>query len=159
MEKIDTNVAKYIELVYSERSELNHVDDLEERKKTACQKAKLNYEDPKTQEIIHLKNDKTNIAIFDYLRLHAPNDYILLIANQQLFWEQMQKMMQPLKGTDDDSCLKEVNLKNTISEKSEDLLQRIEHLKVKIFKEEAIQRLASDKIRTLRHEERLKKQA
>ena len=53
--KLTKNVQTYIELVYSEKSELNHIADLEERKKTACEKAKLDYEDAKTQDIIHMK--------------------------------------------------------------------------------------------------------
>lgn len=156
--KLAKNVQQYIDLVYSEKSPLNHIGDLEERKKTAAAKANLDYNDPKTKEILHLQNEDVNIAIFEHLRRKASNKYILLLANQQLYWEQMQKLMQPLKGTDDDSSLKEVNLKNTISEKSEQLLERIEKLYLQIFKDQAIIDVASEKIRMKRPEERLKVQ-
>lgn len=156
--KLAKNVQQYIELVYSEKSDLNHIADLEERKKVACDKVKLDYSAEKTKEIIHLKNEDVNTAIFEYLRKKGSNKYILLLANQQLYWEQMQKLMEPLKGTDDDSSLKEVNLKNTISEKSEHLLERIEKLYLQIFKEQAVIEIASGRIRAQRPEERLKMQ-
>ena len=155
-------ITRYIELVYSEKSELNKIQDLEERKKTACHKAGLKYDDPKVKDIINLKNKDVNVEIFDHLRSHNSNKYILLICNQHLFWEQMQQLMEPLKpvqGGDTESYLKEQNLKNTISEKAEELLDRINNLRADIFKDAETSKMADNIIKFQRPEDRLKKKA
>jgi hypothetical protein len=156
--KLGKNIEQYIHLVYSDKSELNRIQDLEERKKVACEKAKLKYDD--NLDMIHMKDDKVNEAIFDFLRKQTPNKFILLISNQHLFWEMQQKLMKPLKADDDDeeSCLKEVNLKNTISEKSDSLLERIEKLYKDVFRDTESVSMAVTKVRALTPEAVLKKQ-
>lgn len=158
--KIAKNISQYIELMYSEKSELNQIQDLEERKKTACAKAKLNYDDSAIQEMIHLKNKDVNEQIFNFTKQNNSNKYILLISNQHLFWEQMQQLMEPLKVAkdEDDNLLKDINLKNTISEKSESLLQRIDNLYKEIYKDIDVIEMAGEKIRLMRPEMRLKQQ-
>lgn len=78
----------------------------------------------------------------------------------------MQMLMEPLKKVteegktemvDDEAMLKRINLKNTISEKSEALLESINQLRAKVFIGEAEQEMADKKIRIMRPEDRLKK--
>lgn len=166
--KIQKNIDQYIALVYSEKSEFNQIPDLEERKKKACQKAKLDYQAEHIQRIIHLRDEKVNELIFNFCRNQFPNEFILLISKEHLFWEQMQLLMEPLKkvteeGTtlevDDEAMLKRINLKNTISEKSDKLLESIMELRKKLFTGEEEQHMAQEKIRIMRPEERLKKKS
>ncbi len=155
--KLGKSIEQYIQLIYSQDSPLNKVQDLEERKKLACEKAKLPYDDPKTKEIIHLKNPNVNEAIFSHLRLSNPNKFILLIANQHLFWEQMQKLMEPIKA--DEDMLKETNLKNTISKNAEELLERIDKLSLDVFKDVETVTMGTTKVRMMTPELRLKEKA
>lgn len=166
MDKISKNISQYIELVYSEKSELNSIQDLEERKKTACEKAKLDYADPDIQRMLHIKDKQVNDKIFAFCERQCPNEFYLLISKQHLFWEQQQILMEPLKKVledgktqevDDEQMLKRINLKNTISEKSETLLESINLLRSKIFTGEQEHKMAEEKIRALSLEQRLQK--
>jgi len=158
--KISKNIDQYIELVYSEKSELNNVQDLQERKKQACAKAKLNFNDEAVQLIVTMKDENVRSKIFDYLVSQNSNDFILLVSDQHLFWQLQQRLMEPLaKTTNTDDDLKDLELKTKISEKSEDLLDRIKTRYRDLFKGEAEQEVAKFKIRLMRPEERLKKKA
>jgi hypothetical protein len=156
--KISKNIEQYIELVYSEKSELNTVQDLQERKKQACAKAKLNFNDEAVQLIVTMKDEKVRAKIFDYLVSQNSNDFILLVSDQHLFWQMQQRLMEPLaQTTNTDSDLKDLDLKTKISEKSESLLERIKMRYRSIFKGESEQEIGAQKIRLMRPEERLKK--
>lgn len=151
------NLKTYIRLMYSKDSELNSIPVLDDRKRKACELAGMDWD--KSQDIVHLKNEKTNEAIFDYLKTETPNDYIKLIADQQLFWEMQKIQMTPVdtKDTDDDKVLKNIQLKNTLSGNSETLLDRINRGYEKIFGAPEEVDMAKKVVRMMRPEERLKK--
>jgi hypothetical protein len=156
--KLQKNVEQYIQLVYSEKSELNQVQDLEDRKKQACQKAKLNYDLPEVQDIIHLRNEAVNEKVFEHLRTQNRNDYILLVSDQHLFWEMQQRQIEPLDrpvNNDKDTVLKDLDLKTKLSEKSDQLLVRIKSRYKDVFGENEEVEMASKKIRLMRPEDRL----
>lgn len=153
--KLSKNIQSYIELVYSEKSELNIIQDLEERKRTACQKAKLDPSSEAMQSVIRMQDKTVNDQIFEYLRQNNSNEFILLISDQHLFWELMQRNAKPMaEGIDAE--LKDLDLKTKISEKAEQLLERIVLRRKKIFKGEEEDKMAEDKIRILSPEQRLK---
>lgn len=158
---MNDKIKAYIRLMYSKDSELNAISLLEERKKKACEKSGLEYD--KSQHIIHLQDEPTNKAIFEFLNSENPNEFIKLMADQQLFWEMQQIQMEPLdRGTgktkiDDETALKNMNLKTTISAKSEELLQRIKKMYDHIYKGDAEKDMAAEVIRMKRPEERIKK--
>lgn len=157
----DKKTLKYISLLYSKDSELNKISSLDERKKEACKKAGLDY--AKSQDIINLKDKKINREIFDFLSSENPNEYVMLISDQQLFWEMQHIKMEPLdRGTgsnllDDESILKSINLKNTVSAKSEELLERINRTYEKIYNHKDEIEMAKQQLRLMRPEERVKK--
>jgi hypothetical protein len=156
--KISKNIDQYIELVYSEKSDLNKIIDLQERKKQACAKAKLNFNDEAIQLIVNMKDEKVNIRIFEYLTTQNSNEFILLLSDQHLFLQMQQRLMEPLAQTaNTDSDLKDLDLKTKISEKSESLLDRMTSRYLKIFKGSAEQDFATQKVRLMRPEERIKK--
>lgn len=158
---MNDKIKQYIKLMYSKDSELNSIPLLEDRKRRACELSGLEWE--KSQDIVHLKNDKTNEAIFAFLNSENPNEYVKLVADQQLFWEMQQIQMEPLdRGTgknaiDDETILKNMNLKTTMSLKSEEVLERINKLMAKVYRTDEEQEMASKIIRMKRPEERIKK--
>ncbi len=166
--KLLKNIQQYIELVYSEKSQLNIIENLEERKKKACEKAKLDYLSESVQKVIHIKDKEVNALIFDYCRTTCSNEFYLFMADQHLFWEQMQLLMEPLKKItedgkteeiDEEAMMKRTNLKDTISKNCEKLLERINARRISIFKGLAESDMAADKIRVMRPEERLRKKS
>jgi hypothetical protein len=164
--KLQKNIQQYIQLVYSEKSELNIIENLEERKKKACEKAKLDYASEAVQKIIHIKDKEANTLIFEHCRTTCSNEFYLYMADQHLFWEQTQILMEPLKKItedgkteeiDEEAMMKRTNLKDTISRNCEKLLERLNTRRLSIFKGEAESKMAAEKIRSLRPEQRLKK--
>lgn len=153
------SIDKYIELVYSEDSPLNAMEDIVERKKEAAKRAAL---DPKlTQDVIDLKDEKSRKRIFEYLSKTQSNNFITLISDQELFWEMQFRKMTPLKeGTEDDEkMMKNINLKTTISIKANELMERIEGMYRRIYKHEPEMKMAQKHIRMLTPEQRIKSQA
>ena len=157
----DRKTLKYIMLLYSKDSELNKISGLDERKKTACKQAGLDWN--KSQDIVNLKDKKINREIFDFLSSENPNEYVMLVSDQQLFWEMQHIKMEPLdRGTgekvlDDDQILKNMNLKNSLAVNDEKLLEKIKRTYDSIYKTPAEVAMAQEQIRMMRPEERLKK--
>lgn len=158
---IDKNVKKYIELMYTKDSELNKIQNLDERKKVACEKAGLDFE--KSQHIVLLTDKDVREQIFKFLEANSPNEYMMLVSDEQLFVDMQHMKMEPLQlkdgenTVDDDRRLKNMNLKNTLSENSEKILDRINRTREKVYKDPEIIEASKDKIRMLKPEERLKK--
>lgn len=151
--KLAKNIQTYIELVYSEKSDMNIIQDLGERKKMACEKSKLDYNSDAIQSIVNMKDLIVNEQIFEFLRTQNSNDYVLLISDQHLFWELMQRNAKPMAESGD-AELKDCDLKLKISEKCEPLLDRIKARYKSIFIGEAEQKVAENKMKTA--EQRLK---
>lgn len=155
--KKDT-IDKYIELVYSEDSPLNNMEDIMARKKEAAKRAGV--EDKLIKDLIELKDDRSRKRIFDYLSKTQSNIFITLISDQELFWEMQFRKMTPLKEEeDDDKMMKNINLKTTISVKANELMERIDALYRRIYKHEPEMKMAQKQIRMLTPEQRIKSQA
>lgn len=157
----DRKTLKYIQHLYSKDSDLNKIAGLDERKKEACKRAGLDWE--KSQDIINLKDKNINREIFDFLSSENPNEYVMLVSDQQLFWEMQHIKMEPLdrgageKMLDDDQILKNMNLKNTLAVNDEKLLEKIMRTYEKIYKTPAEIEMAQEQLRMMRPEERIKK--
>lgn len=144
------DIEKYIELMYSQKSALNKIEDLNERKMQAVTKAKLNPEDPEIKNIMELKNEKVRVKIINYLNKNNSNLFVKLISDQQLFWNMQQRLMKPLEDDDDTSKLM------AISEKSEELVERIEKNYQKLYGQSELVEEAKNVIRMISPEQRLK---
>lgn len=157
----DRKTLKYIQYLYSKDSDLNKIASLDERKKEACKRAGLDWE--KSQDIVNLKDKKINREIFDFLSSENPNEYVMLVSDQQLFWEMQHIKMEPLdrgageKMLDDDQILKNMNLKNTLAVNDEKLMEKIMRTYEKIYKTPAEIEMAQEQLRMMRPEERIKK--
>lgn len=156
--KVNKNIEQYIDLVYSQKSVLNNIPDLDERKKVACERVKLDYASESVQDILNMKNQDVNDLIFHHLCSKNPNDYILLIADEHLFSGMMKRLMKPLTD-DEDEINKDLDLKTKMSEKAKGLLERINERRLLIFMGESESKMAEEKIRIMRPEDRLKKRS
>lgn len=143
-------IKKYVELMYSQKSPLNKIEDLSERKIQAAVKAKLNPEDPDVKNMMELKNEKVRIEIINFLNKNNSNLFVKLISDQQLFWNMQEKLMKPLDDDDDAAKLM------VISEKSEELVDRIEKNYQKLYGQPELADEARKVIRMISPEQRLK---
>lgn len=162
---------KYIELVYSKESPLNKHQSIMDRKLHAIEEVGWNSSDKEVDDIVRLKNKEVNKKIFDYLKESSSNKFALLISNQEFFWELQQRLMKPLASSynsgdkssdvevDDESMLKSINLKNTISEKSDALLERIEKQYREVFLEKDEIDMAAKEIKMSKPEDRIKRRS
>ena len=140
-----TKVKKYIELMYRKSSELNHIEDLDSRKERACELAKLPIDSYGVQRLINMENPYANELLFEFLTRENPNDYVNLIANQQLLNDLQKKKMFD-KAND---------LKS--SKDADDLLKRVKDGYAAVYKDDKIIEIAEEKIRRMRPEERVMK--
>jgi hypothetical protein len=150
-------VTRYIELLYSEKSELNEIQNLEERKKEAARLAGMNVEAKSTIQIMTLQNRTVNRQIFDYLTATQRNIYISLISDQQLFWEIEFDKMTPTDKQDRKSRMADIKAKATMSKESDSLLNRINYKFREIFRHDDEIKMAGDMVRMMTVEERIKK--
>lgn len=144
---------QYMHLMYSKDSEFNKIDDLNERKERAALKAGLDIAQPEVKNIMDLKNEKFRIEVVNFLQKQQPNDFIKLLADQQLFFNMQQRLLRPLEDDDDTSKLMQ------ISQQSEDLIERIERFKKKVYLQPELIEQAEAKIRIMTPEARLKEQS
>lgn len=145
--KVAKNIQKYIELVYSEDSSLNEIPDLMARKLEACNAAGLDPKKSDVDAIINMQNNEVNDLIIEFLIKNNSNDFSLLLADQHIFNSQIEKMMNP--NTD-------IMERDKISERSDKLLDRINARLQSVFQGKEEMKVASDKIRIMRPEDRVK---
>lgn len=141
----------FIESLYSLKSPLNQIDNLEERKLEACQIAKLNPQDEEVKAIMALKNDKVLELIFYYIEVCENNNvFSSLLARQQLFSNIQREIMN---ATDVEKALK-------LSEKSDQLRDNIKNDYAELYEKTGGKELvekAQKMVRVVRPEERIKK--
>lgn len=77
----DDSLRRYVELMYSEGSELNKVENLEERKQLACKMAGLDPISPFVKSMMEMTNPKTNVQIINYLNKNNTNLYVKLMSD------------------------------------------------------------------------------
>lgn len=148
MKKEKDSQQSYIELVYSADSELNKIENLQERKLIACKKSGLDPENEFVKTMMEMTNSKSNILIINYLNKNNDNYYVKLMSDQQLFYNLQRMILDPEK-IDIDQWLK-------ISEKTEELVERIERYKKKIYKHDQVIEVANKVIRMKTPEQRLR---
>lgn len=148
--KLAKNVQKYIELVYSEKSDLNQIPDLLDRKMEACHIAKLDAKTQSVTDIIEMKDEKVNEVIFNYLVTHNSYEFTLLLADQHLFQTQIAQILDPKI---------DIIIQNKLSENCDKLLTRIKDRLKSVFQGTAEINTAMDKIRIMRPEDRVRQKS
>jgi len=122
-------ILKYVELLCNKSSELNTIENLEERKKAALTKSKwMGTEDKKVLE-------QVNELIFHYLSyFQGYNDFALLLSREELYSQMLQAMREPLVNTaDEDKYLKNIKIKGDINNLLGQLLIDIKSQRVSIY--------------------------
>lgn len=155
--KIQKNVQRYIELVYSEKSPLAEIQSLQERKITACKKVGFDHTNEDIKKIIDLQNEKARDMILEYCCKNESPEYMNLLSDAHLFLELQVLKMTPLTPTEDEEkMLKAINLKTAMSSKSEELLARMNASYIKVFKGESEAKEAKKKVSWITFEQRIK---
>jgi hypothetical protein len=149
--KDKAKIFSYIEALYSEKSPLNQIDNLDERKLEACQVAKLNPEDEDVKAIMAIKHKEVLELIFYYIEVCQNNNtYYSLITRQQLYSNIQREIMT---CTDIDKSIKLSKESDTIR----DLVKKdYSELYEKVGGKELVEK-AQKMVRVVRLEDRLKK--
>lgn len=151
-------ILKYIETMYSEKSDINEITDLGARKKESCRRAGIDSESELGQTLIYLEDDLINDLIFHFLSGQNSSRYSQLCADQQLLWEMQREILKPIDGDDLDARLKAVEYKDKISVRCNSLLARINQGYSEVYKHEDETQVAVRTIHDmLSYEQRLKK--
>lgn len=153
-------ISKYIEALYSEGSELNHIQDLQQRKIQAAKQAGLDPEEESVKAVMALTDKNTNTIIFNHLTQTQSNDYIILMAKQQLLWELQRDVMLPPIVTDDPKQRQEDRkLRLQLNKELTEIHEEVDQLYRKIFKHEDVAKVSQGIIRMMTPEQRIKRQA
>lgn len=159
LERKDRNkILTYIELMYDQKSELNKIPDLKERKDTAMSMAKLNPHDDEMKEIMDIKNDQVNELIFYYLSFHQNNiRYQKYCSDLQFLWYMMAEMMKPIDEKIE--IEKQIKTRALMSLECDNLIARLEHAKSDIWGTDDVKAMAEHKVKAmLSPEKRLKQE-
>lgn len=123
-----TPIQKYIQEVYSKDSKLNKIEDIQERKKIAAEKCEIE---------IPENTPELRKQIIEFLRSQAHNKFSLLITKEELLFESLEIMREPLiQSKDDDKRLKNLKLKGDANSLCDQLAVQIEALRIEIFTDE-----------------------
>lgn len=152
MEKLPKNIQKYIDLVYSQKSKLNSIPNLDERKRAACEQLNIDIKEDWVQNLIQMKDLQANEQIHYFLITQNSPEYVLYNADEHLYFELIKRIMEPLKADDD----KDMSYKTKASADASSILVRLQERALKIWKGDAEVEMATQRMRMMRPEERLK---
>jgi len=156
--KDKAKILSYISLLYDRESSLNGIQNLSDRKREACSRAKLDARDPEIISIMDMQHEQVNKLIFAYLsQFQNSNAYHKLCSDQQLFWD-IQKILMSPGGTDDeDKLMEKYKKRGDLSKTADQLLTTINKLFSEIYKDDDVQEVAATMMRQmLRPEDRVR---
>lgn len=152
MEKLPKTIQKYIDLVYSQKSKLNSIPNLDERKRAACEKLNLDPKEEWVSNLINMKDLPANEQIHHYLISQNSSEYVLYVADEHLYFQLIKRIMDPLKDNDDSDMIR----KTKASEQADSILKRLQERALSIWKGEAEVEAAQQRMRIMRPEDRIK---
>ena len=145
-------IIEYIEILYNQKSVLNTIENLGDRKIEACLKVGLNPEDPDViDNIMNFKDEEISSLIFHYLSFYQNNNrFHKLCSDQQLFWNMQRLMYMVLDNDLDDQHVEsKMKLRANISKESDELMSRIDRLYSEIYGTNDVIQMAELNIRKL----------
>lgn len=153
--KDKTKLIEFIQLMYSQKSELNKINNLDDRREAACKKVKIDYNNPYFKSIIEGDDQEFNDLVFHFHVTQSSLKYHSLCTDLQLFWRIQKVINDPI---DEDKDIETVLKKRSeLSDLSQQLRIRVDALKSEIFATNDIIEHAERKIREmLTPEKRLK---
>jgi hypothetical protein len=124
----DKELIEYIKLVYGKDSSLIAIADINERKQVVSDRLGITVDN---------EDENTRKLILEFLREQNHYKHALLSSRQELYWESLEVMREPLKkGSDDDKRLKNVKLKGDLNDLCGKLVSEIDSLYESIYGEE-----------------------
>jgi hypothetical protein len=124
---------KYIELVYSKESQLNSIQNLNERKVEACVKAGLDPADAQMIAIMDMKDPEMNNLIFHFQSYFQSSiDHQQYMTDLQTFLDLQKVLMTPISFTDEDVEAK-YKKRDSLLAISDNLRQRINRLRAELY--------------------------
>jgi len=115
-------------MVYGKDSSLAAIQDINERKQVASDRLEVT---------VDHKDEKVRKLILTFLRQQNHYKHALLSSRQELYWETLEVLREPLKsGSDDDKRLKNVKLKGDLNDLCGKLVLEIDVLLDSIYGEE-----------------------
>ena len=148
--KSKESIGTYLELMYKQKSSLNKIQNLEERKLEACAKAKLDPKDADVVSIMEMKHEEVNEVIQQYLVSQNSNRFHLLCSSQQLFWNMQRVLNKPLDITmDEDELEKKMKSRTAMEKEAETLMTRIDNLYSEVFATDDVVENAQNNVRKM----------
>lgn len=131
-------IIKFFVLLYDKGSPLQHrYSDLSKRKDIAIELAGIHrkHQKPLMDELISLSNSVHVQVISEMLRKQADHSLSLLHSQEQLFYELLYHVMEPIqKEESDKDKMAALEKKAKLSEQMEDVSDRIEKYRAKYFR-------------------------
>lgn len=151
-------IMAFLDLMFSQKSELNHIQNFGERIAEACGRAKLSQDDQDVQDIIQMKNEEVNDLIFAYRISQNTNQYNQLLSEQILLWNIQKILSKPLDDAKD--VEKEIKSRSSMSEDADRLIERIERRYDVIWNFNEVKGMATGRVVSIISlEQRLKEKA
>lgn len=128
---------RYIILLHDKHSPvIKNYPDLERRKKEAALLAGYTLEkhEQRLSEIYNHEDTLVAESIFKFLKYQDQKAFTLLAISEEVFWQAQEKLIEPLTNSKSDKdALNAMEVKVKLIEKSDEILQKIEGYKNKIF--------------------------
>jgi hypothetical protein len=132
--KFKQKILKYIKAMYNHQSDLNKIENLEDRHKAACEKASISPKEEVMIEIFELKNDIVNMVIHEYMITQNPIRYYYLLTSQRMFWQLQLLINGPVNfELSREEQKQEWKMRSELADKCEALIPRIDRLKSEIY--------------------------
>lgn len=120
-------IDKYIQLVYGKDSNLNKIENIDDRKKIAAEQCEIDVPD----------RDKIGKQVIAFMRKQNHNRHSLLVTKEELYMESLEVLREPLmESKDDDKRLKNIKLKGDLNDLCNRLEEEIEKLRLSLYTEE-----------------------
>lgn len=151
--KDKAKIITYIEAMYNRKSPLNKIQELENRKQAACEKAKLNPNEDWVIKMMNFEDESISELVFVYLGIFQnSNRYHKLMSDQQLYWSMMKLIFKPFDEdtlSDEDKAEQKMKLRNSISDQADKLLTKIEYSYSQIYGTNDVIEMAEMHVRKL----------
>jgi hypothetical protein len=156
--KDKNKIIKYIEVMYSKDSQLNEIQNLQDRKIKACKLAKLDPDTKYVKEIMRLENEEVRNIIVSYLSFYQNNnEFVQLIVDQQLLWGIHEALLSP-PSIDANTDFSEIYKKRgAMSTLSDEITRRVNRAYTSLYATEEIKEAAHQMVSQMkRPEQRVK---
>ena len=130
-------IIKYLVLMYDKHSPLvSKYPDLETRKEKAIDLAGINFGTQRKliERLTSLNDDDLLTVVAQMLRKQGEQDFSLLISQEQLFYELLQNVLDPIESDSDKDQMTALEKKAKLSGMLEEVGERIEKYRARYYR-------------------------